>query len=97
VSKNGKQTSQMIILVSIHFSIYIIYLFTLLTIYLTPSIPDESTAAPHIDKLLIPKDEWLKCFPNATVKDVIREILNYISMNIPPKKGNFKNINLFMY
>jgi hypothetical protein len=34
-----------------------IYLFIILTIYLAPSIPDKTTAAPDIDKLLISKEE----------------------------------------
>ena len=60
----------MIILVSIYFSV--IYLSIILTLNLAPSVPDESTAAPDIDKLLIPKEEWPKSFIlNPTVKDVI--------------------------
>jgi len=85
----------MIILVSIHFSIYIIYLSIILTIYLAPSVPDETTAAPDINRLLIPKEEWPESFGlNATVKDVIREIPEYIPMNIPSKEGKPRNINL---
>jgi hypothetical protein len=88
----------MIILVSIHFSIYIIYLSIILTIYLAPSVPDESTAAPDIDRLLIPKNEWPESFiPNATVKDVIREIPDYIPINIPSRKGKPRNIDLSIH
>ena len=84
----------MIILVSICFSIYNIYLSIILTLNLAPSVPDESTAAPDIDRLLIPKEEWPESFiPNPTVKDIIREIPEYIPMDIPPKKGGLRNIN----
>jgi hypothetical protein len=69
-------------------------LFIYLTIYIAPSILDKSTAAPDIDRLLLPKEEWLKSFiPNAIVKDVIREIPKYISIDIPFKKGGPKNID----
>ena len=78
----------MIILVSIYFFVYTIYLSIILTLNLAPSIPDESTAAPDIDRLLIPKEEWPESFIlNPTVKDIIREIPEYILMNIPFKKG----------
>src|SRR5256886_16141750 len=86
----------MIILVSIYFSI--IYLSIILTFNLAPSIPDESTAAPDIDRLLLPKEEWLESFIlNPTVKDIIREIPEYIPMDIPSKKGGPKNINQSIY
>jgi hypothetical protein len=40
------------------------------------------------------KEEWPESFIlNATVKDVIREILKYIPMDIPPKKGGPRNID----
>jgi hypothetical protein len=40
------------------------------------------------------KEEWLESFIlNATVKDVIREILKYIPMDIPFKKGGPRNID----
>jgi len=72
----------------------IIYLFIILTLNLAPSIPNESTAAPDIDKLLLPKEEWPESFLlNATVKDVIREIPEYIPIDIPFKKGGPRNIN----
>jgi hypothetical protein len=88
VLKNGKNGNQTIIQVSF------IYLFIYLTIYIAPSIPDESAAAPDIDRLLIPKEEWLESFPsNPTVKDIIREILKYIPIDIPFKKGGPKNID----
>src|SRR5205814_3802166 len=75
-------------------SLLFIYLFIYLIIYIAPSVPDESTAAPDIDRLLLPKEEWPESFIlNATVKDVIREILKYIPMDIPPKKGGSRNIN----
>ena len=78
----------MIILVSIYFFVYTIYLSIILTLNLAPSIPDESTAASDIDRLLIPKEEWPESFIlNPTVKDIIREIPEYIPMNIPFKKG----------
>jgi len=42
----------------------------------------------------LPKEEWPESFiPNVIVKDVIREILKYIPMDIPFKKGNPRNIN----
>ena len=82
----------MIILVSIYFSV--IYLSIILTLNLAPSVPDESTAAPDIDRLLILKEEWPESFiPNPTIKDVIQKIPEYIPMDIPPKKGSPKNIN----
>ena len=61
---------------------------------MAPSIPDESIAALDIDRLLLPKEEWPESFiPNATIKDVIREIPKYIPINIPFKKRDPKNIN----
>jgi hypothetical protein len=40
------------------------------------------------------KEEWPESFIlNLTVKDVIREIPEYISMDIPFKKGGPKNID----
>ena len=85
----------MIILISICFSV--IYL-SILTLNLAPSVPDESTAASDIDRLLIPKEEWPESFiQNPTVKDIIREILKYISMDIPFKKGSPKNIDQSIY
>ena len=70
----------------------------ILTIYLAPSIPDESTAAPDIDRLLLPKEEWPESFvSNVTVKDVIREILDYIPINIPSREGKLRNIDLFTH
>jgi len=81
----------MIILVSICFSV--IYL-SILTLNLAPSVPDESTAASDIDRLLILKEEWPESFiQNPTVKDIIREIPKYIPMDIPFKKGSPKNID----
>ena len=51
-------------------------------------------AALDINRLLILKEEWLKLFIlNLIMKDMIREILEYISMDIPPKKGGPKNID----
>ena len=48
----------------------------------------------NIDRLLLSKKEWLKSFIlNVIVKDIIQEILEYIPMDIPPKKGGPKNIN----
>jgi hypothetical protein len=42
----------------------------------------------------LPKEEWPESFIlNPTVKDVIREIPEYIPMDIPFKKGGPKNIN----
>ena len=38
-------------------SLLFIYPFIYLTVYIAPSIPDESTAAPDIDRLLILKKE----------------------------------------
>ena len=71
-----------------------IYLSTILTIYLAPSIPDETTAAPDINRHFIPKEEWPESFvSNATVKDIIREIPEYIPMDIPFKKGGPRNID----
>ena len=62
----------MIILISIYFSIYNIYLSIILTLNLAPLIPDESIAALDINRLLILKEEWLKSFIlNLIVKDVI--------------------------
>jgi hypothetical protein len=72
-----------------------IYLFIILTIYLAPSVPDETTAAPDIDRLLLLKEEWPESFiSNATVKDIIREIPEYIPMDIPSIEGKLKNIDL---
>ena len=86
----------MIILVNIYFSV--IYLSIILTLNLAPSVPDESTAAPDIDRLLIPKEEQPESFIlNPTVKDIIREILEYIPIDIPPKKGGPRNINQSTY
>jgi hypothetical protein len=85
----------MTLLVNTPFSPFIIYLSIILTIYLAPSIPDESTAAPDIDRLLLPKEEWPESFvSNVTVKDVIREIPDYIPMNIPSREGKPRNIDL---
>ena len=65
-----------------------IYLFIILTIYPAPSVPDETTAALDIDRLLLAKEEWPESFgPNPTVKDLIREIPDYILMDIPSKEG----------
>ena len=64
------------------------YLSIILTIYLAPSVPNETTTALDIDKLLIPREEWPESFgSNPTVKDLIREIPKYIPMNIPFKEG----------
>jgi hypothetical protein len=42
----------------------------------------------------LPKEEWLESFiPNVTVKDIIREIPEYIPIDIPSKKGGPKNID----
>jgi hypothetical protein len=42
----------------------------------------------------LPREEWPESFiPNTTVKDVIREIPEYIPINIPFKKGGPKNID----
>jgi hypothetical protein len=42
----------------------------------------------------LPKEEWPESFIlNPTVKDIIREILEYIPMNIPSKKGASKNMD----
>jgi hypothetical protein len=78
------------------FIIYLlISLFIILIIYLAPSIPDETTAAPDIDRLLIPKEEWPESFGlNATVKDIMREVPEYIPMDISFKEGRPRNINL---
>ena len=82
----------MIILVSLYY--LFIYLFIYLTIYIAPSIPDKSTATPDIDRLLLPKEEQPESFiPNPTVKDIIREIPEYIPIDIPLKKGSPKNID----
>ena len=82
----------MIILVSLYY--LFIYLFIYLTIYIASSIPDEFTAAPNIDRLLLPKEEWPESFIlNPTVKNIIREILKYIPIDIPLKKGDSKNID----
>ena len=84
----------MIILVSIYFSIYNIYLSIILTLNLASLIPNKSTAALDIDRLLISKEEWPESFIlNPTVKDIIREILEYIPIDIPPKKGGPRNID----
>jgi len=73
----------------------ILYLSIILTIYLAPSVPDETTAALDIDRLLIPKEEWPESFiPNPIVKDLIREILEYILIDIPSKEEKPQNINL---
>ncbi len=94
--ENGKNLNQTIILVSL--SYLFIYLSIYLIIYIAPSIPDESTAAPDIDRLLLSKDEWPESFSsNATVRDVIREIPEYILMNIPEKKGYPRNIDQSIY
>src|SRR5438876_10574930 len=79
-------------------SLLFIYLSIYLTIYIAPSIPDESTAASDIDRLLLPKEEWLESFIlNLIVKDIIQEILEYIPMDISFKKGGPKNINQSIY
>ena len=86
----------MIILVSFYY--LFIYLFIYLTIYIAPSILDESIAAPDIDRLLLPKEEWPESFIlNPTVKNIIREIPKYIPIDIPPKKGVPRNINQSIY
>jgi hypothetical protein len=42
----------------------------------------------------LPREEWLENFiSNPTVKDIIREIPEYIPMDIPSKKGAPKNID----
>jgi hypothetical protein len=88
--KNGKNLNQIIILVSI----YYIYLFIILTLNLAPSVPDESTAAPDINRLLLPKEEWPESFIlNLIVKDIIRKIPEYIPIGIPFKKGGPRNID----
>ena len=82
----------MIILVSLYY--LFIYLFIYLTIYIALSILDESTAVLDIDRLLLLKEEWPESFIlNAIVKDIIREILEYISIDISSKKGGSKNID----
>jgi hypothetical protein len=69
-------------------------LFIYLIIYIALFVPDESTAAPDIDRLLLSKEEWLESFIlNVIIKDVIRDIPEYISMDIPSKKGGPRNIN----
>ena len=61
-------------------------------------MPDKTTAAPDIDRLLLPKEEWPESFgPNPTVKDLIREILDYILIDISSKEGKPQNINLSTY
>ena len=48
----------------------------------------------NIDRFLLPKEEWPKSFiPNATVKNIIRKIPEYILIDIPFKKGGPKNID----
>ena len=82
----------MIILINLYY--LFIYLFIYLTIYIASSIPNKSIAALDIDRLLLPKKEWLKSFIlNIIIKDIIREILEYIPMDIPSKKGGLRNIN----
>jgi hypothetical protein len=77
---------------------YNIYLSIILTLNLAPLVPDESTAVLDIDRLLIPKEEWPESFiPNLIVKDIIREIPEYILMDIPFKKGKLQNIDLSIY
>ena len=50
-------------------------------------MPDESTAALDIDRLLLPKEEWPENFiSNAIIKNIIRKIPEYIPINIFPKK-----------
>jgi hypothetical protein len=42
----------------------------------------------------LPREEWPESFIlNTIVKDIIREIPEYIPMDIPPKKGGLKNID----
>jgi hypothetical protein len=42
----------------------------------------------------LPREEWPERFiPKATVKDVIREIPEYIPMDIPFKKGGPRKID----
>jgi hypothetical protein len=42
----------------------------------------------------LPREEWPESFIlNLTVKDIIREIPEYIPMDIPSKKGAPKNID----
>jgi hypothetical protein len=42
----------------------------------------------------LPREEWLESFiPNTIVKDVIREVPEYIPIDIPFKKGGPKNID----
>ena len=82
----------MIILVSLYY--LFIYLFIYLSIYIAPSIPNKSTTILDIDRLLLSREEQPESFIlNIIIKDVIREILEYISIDIPPKKRNLKNIN----
>jgi hypothetical protein len=74
--------------------LYYIYLFIILTLNLAPSVPNKSTAAPDINKLLLPKKEWPESFIlNLTVKDIIRKIPEYIPIDIPFKKGGPRNID----
>jgi hypothetical protein len=69
--KNGKILNQTTILVSLYY-LFIYLSIYYLTIYIASSIPDESTAAPDIDRLLLPKEEWPESFIlNPTVKDII--------------------------
>jgi hypothetical protein len=92
--ENGKNRNQTIILVSLLYYLFI-YLFIILTIYLAPFIPDKFTAASDIDRLLLFKEEWPENFvSNITVKDIIREIPDYIPMNIPSKESKLRNIDL---
>ena len=77
---------------------FIIYLSIILTIYLAPSVPDKTTAALDIDRLLIPREEWPESFgPYPIVKDLIREIPDYIPMDIPSKEGKPQNIDLSIH
>ena len=47
-----------------------------------------------IDRLLLLKEEWLKSFiSNLIIKNIIREIPEYIPMDIPSKKGGLRNID----
>ena len=63
------------------------YLSIILIIYLAPSIPDESTAALDIDRLLLPKEEWPESFVSNATVNVKMILFSYSNKDTKDEEG----------
>jgi hypothetical protein len=56
------------------------------TLVIDPFIKDESTAEATLSQLLLDSSEAIENFPNATISSVMREIPEFIPLNISERK-----------